>query len=946
MKPRMLAVARLSLPLAMAIAAMLAVPATQAATGTKADNADTLSLASSWDTLPGAADIAQWNNIVSAANSNTVLGSNLTWAGINIVDPGGPVTIGGANTLTIGTSGINLNAATQNLTISSGLTVFGKQSWKAAAGRTLNVTGTFTRNGATVDFTDFNSGATLGTLANDASGILGPWATTGSTTSLQYVTSTGGTISAYTGALAAGTNLASMNSGTTNYTYGAAATLAGNQSGNTLRYTGGANITALGTNSLTLNGLMNAGSGALTVTSTAENPGLVIGSSGELDIISNDKALNLSARITGTGKVVYNATGNITLAASASANNYDGGTVINSTNQITAVGAGTWFGSGPVTVNGGTIFFSANTLDNDFTFNGGLATMNNSNVSTLNGTITLATPTTFQLNTTGNMVINGKVTGAGGLTKTQGSANAPLQLTNANNDYAGPTAVTAGVLLVKSSLYGNDTVKWTSANITVDSGATFGLNVGGASDFSTTSAGTMLTNLLTVNNNGLKAGSFFGLSTANATTPVTFSTKLTDSSGTGGGAVGLRKIGTGTLELSGANTYSGKTIINLGELKVSSLNSVNGGSPLLASSSLGRPTTVANGTIEFSAPTAATGAATTSLIYTGTGETTDRVLNLVNQTYGGILDQSGTGVLKFTSDLLAGSGDPARDQRKTLTLQGSTTGTGEIAGIIPNSAATNVNQRATSLSKSGTGMWTLSNTNTYSGATTVTAGTLAVSATGSINNSSGVTIIGGNFRYNATTNLSPAVTFTSGTLSGTNWNGSLSGRTIGAGKTISPGNSPGTATTVAQTWASGGSYLWEINKANGTAGTDPGWDLLSGTGTLTISATVGSEFNLLVTSLTDLNVAGNALGFNDATSYNWLIADFASITGFDTTDFNINTSGFSNTFTGAFGVSLGGGAMPGDNSQIYLTYTAVPEPGAALLGGLGLLALLRRRRSC
>jgi MYXO-CTERM domain-containing protein len=38
--------------------------------------------------------------------------------------------------------------------------------------------------------------------------------------------------------------------------------------------------------------------------------------------------------------------------------------------------------------------------------------------------------------------------------------------------------------------------------------------------------------------------------------------------------------------------------------------------------------------------------------------------------------------------------------------------------------------------------------------------------------------------------------------------------------------------------------------------------------------------------------------------------------------------------------------MPGDNSQIYLTYvTAVPEPGAALIGSLGLLALLRRRRS-
>jgi hypothetical protein len=40
------------------------------------------------------------------------------------------------------------------------------------------------------------------------------------------------------------------------------------------------------------------------------------------------------------------------------------------------------------------------------------------------------------------------------------------------------------------------------------------------------------------------------------------------------------------------------------------------------------------------------------------------------------------------------------------------------------------------------------------------------------------------------------------------------------------------------------------------------------------------------------------------------------------------------------------GSTPGDSSQIYHTYTAIPEPSsaAALLGGLGGLILLRRRR--
>ena len=129
---------------AFALAVSALITGSQGATRFKADNADDLNLASSWDTLPGAADIAQWDLTVTTANS-PVLGADLTWAGIKIVDPGTnpgiePVTIGGSNTLTISTSGINLSTATQDLTIASGLTVFGKQSWKAAAGRTATLT--------------------------------------------------------------------------------------------------------------------------------------------------------------------------------------------------------------------------------------------------------------------------------------------------------------------------------------------------------------------------------------------------------------------------------------------------------------------------------------------------------------------------------------------------------------------------------------------------------------------------------------------------------------------------------------------------------------------------------------------------------------------------------------------------------------------------------------
>jgi hypothetical protein len=41
---------------------------------------------------------------------------------------------------------------------------------------------------------------------------------------------------------------------------------------------------------------------------------------------------------------------------------------------------------------------------------------------------------------------------------------------------------------------------------------------------------------------------------------------------------------------------------------------------------------------------------------------------------------------------------------------------------------------------------------------------------------------------------------------------------------------------------------------------------------------------------------------------------------------------------------LNGGTNDGGVNSGFITITAIPEPGSALLGGLGLIALLRRRR--
>ncbi len=82
--------------------------------------------------------------------------------------------------------------------------------------------------------------------------------------------------------------------------------------------------------------------------------------------------------------------------------------------------------------------------------------------------------------------------------------------------------------------------------------------------------------------------------------------------------------------------------------------------------------------------------------------------------------------------------------------------------------------------------------------------------------------------------------------------------TIGLGGVLSPGNSPGTASTGAQTWNDGGSYLWEINAsddAGGSIGTDPGWDWLDITGALDLSALTAGGFTIDIDSLTSGNIA-------------------------------------------------------------------------------------------
>jgi autotransporter-associated beta strand protein len=324
---------------------------------------------------------------------------------------------------------------------------------------------------------------------------------------------------------------------------------------------------------------------------------------------------------------------------------------------------------------------------------------------TLGGIVALAAGKTLTTNVTG-----GSLRLAGSLAR-GGSSN--LTKTGAGTLYlssfgsgTGLTTVSAGTLQysLPGALYAGATANWTAANISVASGATLAVNVGGAGEFTTANVTALLTALSTVSNNGLKAGASFGFDTTNATGTVTYLNALVNSTGAGGGAVGFTKLGAGTLILSGTNTYTG-------------------------------PTTVSGGTLQLTKPAA---------LYNGATE--NWTAANISVASGATLAVNVGGTTDFNADnvstLLTQISTVANNGLKAgATVGFDAVGTVSYASPITNS--TGAGGGAVGVAKFGAGTLSLNGVSTYSGATTVSAGTLALGAFGSINNSSGISIAAG-----------------------------------------------------------------------------------------------------------------------------------------------------------------------------------------------------------
>jgi autotransporter-associated beta strand protein len=570
-----------------------------------------------------------------------------------------------------------------------------------------------------------------------------------------------------------------------------------------------------------------------------------------------------------TGSILGNVTNNGTLAFNRS-DSFAYANLINGSGSVTKLGDGTLTFTTAQTYSGGTTI-SAGTLQlgaSERLADNGAVTING-------GTLALGS---FN-ETIGNFTISsGAITGTGTLTASSFAVAGPGTI----------SAVLAGSGALTQSGAGTTTL--TGAN-TYTGGTTI-------------SAGTLQLG------NGGTTGSILGNVTNNGTLAFNRSDSFAYAnviSGTGS----VIKLGDGTLAFTTAQTYTGGTTISAGTLALDA-------SDRLANTGA---VTINGGTLAFGSLNLTMGAFTfSSGAVTGTGSLTASSFALID-----------TGTLGTFANVLAGSGALTKSGAGTTTLTGANTYTGEttisagtlqlgnggttgsILGNVTNNgtlafnrsdsfAYANLISGTGSVTKLGEGTLSFTAAQTYTGGTTISAGTLALDASERLADSGAVTINGGTLALGSFDETVGNFTLSSGAITGT---GTLTASSFAIA-------SPATISVV----LAGGGALTKSG-----AGTTTLIGVNTYTGGTTISAgtlQIGSGGN--TGSITGNIINNGTLIFNrsGALSHDGSLSGTGSLTKLG--DGTLTLMG-NNSFTGSTTVGAGVLALSGvgDSSRVFNT---------------------------
>ena len=415
------------------------------------------------------------------------------------------------------------------------------------------------------------------------------------------------------------------------------------------------------------------------------------------------------------------------------------------------------------------------------------------------------------------------------------------------NVYSGSTFINEGKLVAGVAQNGTTSGPFGTTGTIRFSGGTLGFSAANATDYSARFSTT-----------GMEP---IRIDTAGQT--VTFASNIQ------GVATTLTKLGSGTLVLNGANTYTGTTTFAGGNLRANAAETAGTSGPFGANSSAG------------------------ALVFAG-----------------GTLQYSVSNTFDYSSRFSTAAG-----QSVSVDTNGQSV-----------TFATGLSSPGGTLTKAGSGRLTLTTDNTYSGATTVSEGTLALDSAGTIANSPTI-MIGANGMFDVAAKGYGGLTVAQNQeLKG---DGLVTGNVVmGAGSVITPGADVGVLSF------DGNLTLSATSVFNFQLGS---------------SATPGTTYDQIkVVSLTGFNLLDIGSELINFSNFN-----FTALPGFGEgtyTLFDAGTSGtLGSTLTGQIGAYPGTISTDPFTSAVVLTvFAAVPEPGTVALlsvAGLAAAATALRRRS-